>query len=437
MYVDFDLLAILAFWVGGVVLARFSRTVFGSYFAPASLYTILWMFSLGLYYVGLERFYALTADTIIVFLSALLMFIFGSVIAKMLTDKHQASRPVETPRRLKPEPYLPIVIYLLFLVGLLGSILYYVQFDRLIGIDSLWLAPALVRYEDSLGELQHIGLIGVLRSFVVPSFALAIIYIRVNSQRRNRIMWAVAAAAFLLSVPSSARTTIAMEIVWAGLAWIYVSQSCQQRLATVRAALVLAVVPVLLLAYFLVTTNLQQKAIEEQAGVPDVAVYTVSSFPAFQVMVQSPAAFDPGTSLSFGAVSRVLNELDPEHYVYPDYVQPYVNVPMPTNIYTYLDALFLDFGWFGVVIGPFILGLFITLIYLSMMRTPTVSKIYVASLMGYCIIQTTTAYRFGTFQTWSWILLPIGLIKLGEMFAARVHGGKYPLLEPGVHGGFQ
>lgn len=48
---------------------------------------------------------------------------------------------------------------------------------------------------------------------------------------------------------------------------------------------------------------------------------------------------------------------------YPIGFREYVSAPYPTNVYTYLDAFTIDFGWAGAVIGSFIIGIFVAVIY--------------------------------------------------------------------------
>jgi oligosaccharide repeat unit polymerase len=171
-------------------------------------------------------------------------------------------------------------------------------------------------------------------------------------------------------------------------------------------------VSALFLAYFLLTTNRLQKSVTGQAGLADVGLYTVSSFPAFQEMLRSPGQFVQSSSLTFGFVSRVLNEIDPVVFAYPEYVRPPVYIPTSTNVFTYLDAFFLDFGMPGVYLFPFLYGLLTSALFLAMRAAPSIGKVYVAALFGLCIIQSAGVNRFGTFGIWLWVLAPLALNRL-------------------------
>jgi len=188
---------------------------------------------------------------------------------------------------------------------------------------------------------------------------------------------------------------------------------------------VVLMVAVLFAVYFTVTNNVLQKNLstssdsitgDNLSGMPEIVHYMVSGFPAFEMLTKTSRGASSETSLTFGFLSRLLNEIDSDYFAYPDYVQPTVFVPLPTNIYTYLDVYYLDFGWLGVAIFPFLLGLVASSLFLWMLRAPSVTKLYIVSFMGLCIFQSGGVNRFGSFQTWVWIALPLLIVKMPSLF---------------------
>ena len=421
MFVEFDPLAVFWFIVAGIVTLRIAKHAFGSYAAPVGIYGSLWCFSLAFFYLGISQFYTLRIETILVFGGTTLLFILGAIVAKGQGRGKAMSQFMKT-EKLPGSAQLHLLVYALFGLGIVGVLTYYWRLNEIIGIESLWLDPVRVRFEESAGELSRIGWINAARSFLIPCFVLAVMYLSLLNHKSRRLMWIAAVMSFLLLVPSSGRTTIMTMVVWAILARVYLPVSSAQKISTKRYAVWFLVISSLCVVYFLATTNLLGKAVDSEAGMADIAHYTSSSFPAFQVMVRAPEMFAQHTSLTFGMVSRILNEIDPSSFSYPDYVQATVDVPGSTNTYTYLDAFFLDFGWLGVFLFPFVLGLLTTRLYLSMRRSPSVIKVYVASLFGLCIVESTGVNRFGNFSTWLWILGTIAVASLITRFARQRSG---------------
>jgi oligosaccharide repeat unit polymerase len=416
MFVKFDPLAVFWFIVAGIVILRIAKHAFGSYAAPVGIYGSLWCFSLAFFYLGLSEFYTLRIETILVFGVTTLQFLLGAVIGKDQTRGKSAMSHHTQSENLPGSAQLHLSVYALFGLGILGVLAYYLRLNQVIGIESLWLDPVRVRFEESAGDLSRIGWINAARSFLIPSFVLAVMYLSLRNQKPRRLVWVAAVISFLLMVPSSGRTTIMTMVVWAILARVYLAVSLAQKISTKWYAVWLLVISSVCVVYFLTTTNLLGKAVDSEAGLADIAVYTSSSFPAFQEMVREPKTFAQGASLTFGMVSRILNEIDPASFSYPEYVQPTVDVPISTNVYTYLDAFFLDFGWLGVFLFPFVLGLLTTRLYESMRSSPSVIKVYVASLFGLCIVESTGVNRFGNFSTWLWIIGTITLSSLITRF---------------------
>jgi oligosaccharide repeat unit polymerase len=67
---------------------------------------------------------------------------------------------------------------------------------------------------------------------------------------------------------------------------------------------------------------------------------------------------------------------------YPSLVREYSAGNIFTNVYTYLDAYYLDFGFYGIIIGPFLIGLFVTHSYRYAMRH---SSLFWSILYSYCV----------------------------------------------------
>jgi oligosaccharide repeat unit polymerase len=407
MLVEFNLWVVALFFISGLTILWFSKHIFKSYLAPLGIYGALWLFSLAFFHLGVARFYALEGSTILIFLCTMALFILGSIAASGLFY-HINIRPSRLQSdNIKGTIRLRVIVYIIFVVGVFGTIVYYYRLHNLIGIESIWSDPIKVRTEESFGALSRPGWIGLARSLLIPCFVLAIISLSLPEYKRFKSMWFVAFTSIVLLLPSSGRTPFGTMILWAMIANVYIRNSTGQKTSFMKYVKRFGIIIIIFIAYFFITTNMLQKAIDQEAGVGDIAVYTVSSFPAFQEMLKYPEQFAVDTSLTFGMVSRVLHEIDPEVISYPEYVQPFVYIPTATNVYTYIDAFYLDFGWIGVIIFPYVIGFMSTVIYLYMLNKPSINNIYISSLIGLLITQSTGVNRFGNILTWIWIILPM------------------------------
>ena len=77
---------------------------------------------------------------------------------------------------------------------------------------------------------------------------------------------------------------------------------------------------------------------------------------------------------------------------------------LPTNLYTYLDAFFIDSGWLDILFMPFLVGFLTTIVYVSIMRSPTVFRAYLAPLLALSIVGSKSVNRFGNFKIYVLIL---------------------------------
>jgi len=416
-----------------VFAVRFARHATGSYVSPVTMFCGLWLSSLSFLYTDLVYYEPLEWSVAFVFLLNVVLFALGGFAASVLmkgkgTQANARGAVQIGARELRA---LRLAALIVFLVGMAGTVWYYTLLHKLIGIQSLWENPMLVRYEESYGELNRVGLPDLLRACTIPSFILSLIYLQFQYAPTRKFIGIVALIALLTLLPNSGRTTIFNAALWGALAIVYTRKIAQNELHLRKSHIVWAVcLAPLILGYFIVTTTLLNKGFQQGefghhsqlpaalAWLADPYFYLTSPLMGFQQMMRAPDIFAGNGNLTFGALSRILSEIAPQIFHYPEYVQPFVSTPTPTNMYTYMDVLFLDFGWFGTIIMPFVIGALTTYAYLWMQRNPSLFKVYLTSLLGLCVLSSTTVYRFGTFGTWLWIVVAFGALSISRYFVA-------------------
>jgi oligosaccharide repeat unit polymerase len=82
----------------------------------------------------------------------------------------------------------------------------------------------------------------------------------------------------------------------------------------------------------------------------------------------------------------------------PSLIRPYVFVPYPTNVFTFLDAFTLDLGVAGALLGSFLTGLLTAWVYWRMRNKLTVETVIAYSYLVYCCAMTPLNNEFIRFS---------------------------------------
>jgi len=75
------------------------------------------------------------------------------------------------------------------------------------------------------------------------------------------------------------------------------------------------------------------------------------------------------------------------------------------NVGTYLRTYYVDYGLFGIILGPFILGLLVNMFYLSLRSRPTIFKILIYGLVVHDLILVFFANSFALPTSWFFALV--------------------------------
>jgi hypothetical protein len=441
-----NLLAVLAFGLLGLLLVRLCSRVDDSVASPAALYALLWCGTFAFYYSGAVITFPIRGATLGLLLTGMAAFLAGALLPGLLRRDPTPVRPLGIlPDRAALGVQVGVLV--LLAISLVGSLAYMRLLHNAIGIQSLWQNPAMVRVMEGT-ELRYVGWVGVTRGFMAPAFVLACLAWRHMPVERRRTMMIAAVIAFVLCIPSAGRTLLVTLAVWGSLVVIYSMECDGVRRPVRRVAMPLAIIALVMVGYFLMVGQLLKKALANHyaivemtrlppalSGIADVIHYQTYGLPAFERLVDMPGEFEQRASLTLGVASRLMYAFDAGRFDRPEYVQPFVFVPLSTNLYTWFDAFYMDFGWWGILAMPFIIGFLSGAAYAWMRASPSLLKIYSIGLIGVCVIQTTTVNRFGNFQTWLWWLVPpLVLVVCGFVVARRTTALALPETGPLLEG---
>lgn len=129
------------------------------------------------------------------------------------------------------------------------------------------------------------------------------------------------------------------------------------------------------------------------------AIYALSPSVAFETI-----EFKGGASESFGANTfpffyNVSNTLLGTDFIIEKKMQEFVNVPLPTNVYTIMQPFYEDFGYLGIVVFGIVFGAFCGSIYKKSMTSKYYLGIYsyLASLLALQFFQEEFFVSFSVF----------------------------------------
>ena len=127
------------------------------------------------------------------------------------------------------------------------------------------------------------------------------------------------------------------------------------------------------------------------------AVYLFSSMPAFETLKYTPIQqhFGENTFRFFYAVANALGY----NYEAKKTILDYVNVPVPTNVYTILYPFFKDFGYRGICVFGLIYGSFHMLVYKGYKNRNDILIIVFSIICPFLLLQFFSEYILSNFST--------------------------------------
>lgn len=126
-------------------------------------------------------------------------------------------------------------------------------------------------------------------------------------------------------------------------------------------------------------------------------LYISTSFENLQLQIQNQNKLYYGTETLFPlwAFSFLKGHFEFQHYITPE----------GFNVGTYLRNYYGDYGFFGTMIMPFLLGFIIAILYYSLRYKPTIFKIFIYSLCVYSLAISFFVNAFTLPLIWYFIVL--------------------------------
>ncbi|TCO60259.1 O-antigen polymerase [Caldanaerobacter subterraneus] len=344
------LLAILNYYIGKTLL--YPPVVF-------SLWWALLLFSL---VIAGDIFYEISAETLLIYFMGAFAFSLGGIIPFLVARKNIKS-VYTIQKAFEYKSFHKKVINAGLLISLIVLPFFWFKLREiatLSHIDNFWVA---IRYETVYGS-ANLGFfryfLGVLNLFTIFSYLESLDKISKTDKIKAYFVIVIAIIYNLLLMQRIG--IIFLVFAFIGVKFIYEGEiNFQFLFKSIAVLVILFGIPAVLLGK---GGSIHNSFIENIKGVSKmVALYTLGGAVGFNNVVMNPSRYIGTGFTTFRFFYAVLDRIGLAHYNLPKMVPIYTDTPLPTNVYTIYYTYFLDYGYLGVFILMFIIGIFSSLVF--------------------------------------------------------------------------
>jgi oligosaccharide repeat unit polymerase len=413
---------VLVIGTGGVLL---SRKLLGRWFNHLSIYSIAWSMVLAAHEAGFVSYYPIDAVTWGVIVAGAVSFFLGSILV-VLVQRRRVNRggrlvPVpsaeakvrtfwEAPPNQRALKWGILILSGISLLGVAQNLLLLGRFwsglDRALrfGSDVYLLARATHPVE---GQVPYLSVAAVAACSFAGLYA--------GRGRVSIILFLPFALLLLDALRAMGSATFLLAAILFVCSYLLVERKRGWKRVTVLLLLAASMLGVMLLIRR--TRGAPERyGYESQAlvsvsralgGGADLYNYLSLAPGVLNEFLRSPYESDVPGSLTFGAVFRVLGHFNLTGPA-PRYGVMY-RTPVRGNVGTYLLPLYADFGMSGILLGPFILGVFCAWLWSRFKVKPTLTQVILIS-HAYALVAISPILNcLGDWGSWG-VSLSFGLL---------------------------
>jgi oligosaccharide repeat unit polymerase len=382
----YSYLLTLGFAAAGLSSFWISRRVFYHALSPFSVFFGVWFASLFLWSLHLIDYIRIRPNTWLLLAGNMAAFGTGWLLAWLaVTHRPQDALPMNMTESISANKlFRVILIFFAFGIFGLGQFLYRV--NTAVGLSAYIQAPQEIREAMALGGtiVEDYKMFNWLN---VANVVLAAFYVLVLRGPRKILASLILVVCVLSTVAMEDRTRFFFAVLWT----IYVLAHARRWRRKTLLLGVGSVVLMLAVQFFAVAVWLGKVAENnpelsrvvniDSAWLPVLTayIYVTGSLPAFQAYVDSHPASTHG-SMTFYPIFKAINLFDPTLKP-PEIVAEPVYIPSEFNVFTWLHQFYTDFGVFGVIAGPLLVGLGSGILYSYMRRSHSFFSVYANGLL--------------------------------------------------------
>ena len=390
MFIIFLLLALISLFV--------SQKLFGTIFSPIGIFGFIWNIYLLFFEVRLVNYYPLEFTTYVALIGSYFAFTAG-VIISVIFVKDQAhlkefNRVSFQSKSIKSFDFHKAKNVLVFIniVAFIGLILIIFKLQKIVLLSNIYDMNLVRNSMHGLSSSERVmsGFLGYLTSLLPLNAVFCGIFVTYIPKVRFQIFLCFIIG-LLISLISGNRAMLIM-ITFLFISSYIITKTLTKGIKFKR--ILLPILPSILILCFVFVFIGKIRFAPENVFLKMFARYDIpwailhpysyitAGVGAFNILLESLPNFSIPFLHSLAPIIRLLAKIEPELFrydyetiVYYTVNNVFVPTPLRTNVYTYLGAIFSDFGWAGMFIAPFLIGIISGLVFIRLLRKPTITVI--------------------------------------------------------------
>ena len=393
----------LLYIVLSVILIMLSILIFKKKINPFSVYAVLWLLLICLYASNIIQYNPITNYTWLIFYVVLIMFFLGSTLGYVLSGAYKQRklklnkestlygnykrRAIKSDKAFKKR--LEIIIVVLSLVSFVVAVYSLVKLIQAYGFNILSNIGTI--YDDNINGNS---IVESPRILLLNHIAIALSGYYISKYKAKPILIFPIINAIIDQLLSGSRGMLIVDLMFlAGpIVFFGIRNKMSRKIFTFMVFAIILFFVLITLFRGRNNTSLPYassflQTISSKTRLPySIVSYVTLPLAAFNEFLQEPFSWNVGQS-TFRLLYKLLTDINVERidtFVYA--------TPIKTNVYTYLGNLYADFGFIGILLGPFLLSTALSYTYYKLKVRKSIALV--------CVFDSLFVITIMSFFSW-------------------------------------
>jgi len=364
---------ILLFAFISVISLLFSRLVYGTFFSPAGIMGVTWLLPSLLTFARPK--WALSEVTFLVITISFFTFFIGCLLSIIIFNFSRRKNLNHISISVWNKHFLDLVIIIFFILGMAS---FAINLSRifLVGGFNFYIDNGFRAAEAIFGQNTAINYIYFLNMLVVPLSVF-----RISCYKKNSLFIFIAIASFLTLFFHGIKSTILYSAVI--VLWVIILRTNK-----IKIRYILILFSLIFTSFLFVTlgrnsnTFLNNKTLDLAPIIENIYNYAAPNYANLQQELILRRDYSLGV-VTLSPILRILS-FDKGN----EQINLYL-IDEAYNIGTYLRDFVIDFGLWGIIIFPFLIGFLVNIIFINFLKNPSQGNLFI-----YGIVATMITFSF-------------------------------------------
>ena len=377
----------------------------GKLFSPLSIVFLIWTFSLSIFHSGLIQYTSINFQGYLLITNVLFSFLIIDKFYSIKFYRYSIIQKADHIQKLNKNR-LRGSIYFLFIITSVSNFIQILYFSARFGFS---LESFLMFGRENFG-IPLLGSISYLSALVI---VLSFIYLSVYKRKKFIMFTIIVLSSFFLSM-SVQKTNLIRAYLWA-----VVSFSFFKNIKLNFKNIIIASIFVVTVFTIYNLLNSSYYGLDYRFWVRDGIV----KLPRYLSFISLPLVYISG---SFSALSQLVNDNTTQLFYGLHTFKPLVSLvfrfteysdlivdthgkfydigPMPYNVYTFLRHAYMDFGFIGAIIYPYLIALMLTSTYYRIIYRGSSHLILLYGIFAWGLFISTFSNHFSYSYMWMYFI---------------------------------